>query len=114
MIRYALYGGQVRALAQAINPAATGFKLNDAELTLVAKHGSAGRGGGGKRQQQGQEEDAGGAAVAAAAKGGAESTLTSGISGSEAVVGPPVSCACETDIFTAVGLSYVPPHMRDI
>eukprot|EP00803_Ostreobium_quekettii_P011413 evm.model.scf_1466.5 EVM.evm.TU.scf_1466.5 scf_1466:21114-29538(-) len=27
-------------------------------------------------------------------------------------VGPPVLCACETDIFRAVGLHYVPPTMR--
>lgn len=32
----------------------------------------------------------------------------------ETIVGPAIRCTCETDIFRAIGLSYVPPHMRDI
>lgn len=27
-------------------------------------------------------------------------------------VGPPVPLRCETDLFRALGLHYVPPHMR--
>lgn len=31
-----------------------------------------------------------------------------------ALAGPPVAARCETDIFTALGLHYVPPHMRGV
>lgn len=32
----------------------------------------------------------------------------------ETVVGPVVKCSCETDIFNALGLAYVPPHLRNL
>jgi DNA polymerase/3'-5' exonuclease PolX len=32
----------------------------------------------------------------------------------ETVVGPAVKCSCETDIFKALGLDYVPPHLRNL
>jgi DNA polymerase/3'-5' exonuclease PolX len=32
----------------------------------------------------------------------------------ETVVGPAVKCNCETDIFKALGLDYVPPHLRNL
>uniref|UniRef100_A0A383VYZ5 DNA polymerase beta thumb domain-containing protein n=1 Tax=Tetradesmus obliquus TaxID=3088 RepID=A0A383VYZ5_TETOB len=32
----------------------------------------------------------------------------------ETVVGPAVKCSCETDIFKAIGLDYVPPHLRNL
>jgi hypothetical protein len=32
----------------------------------------------------------------------------------EVLVGPAIPCSCETDIFHAVGLAYVPPHMRNM
>lgn len=37
-----------------------------------------------------------------------------GPSGLHEVVGEPVPAICETDIFRAVALEYVPPHMRDV
>jgi hypothetical protein len=40
-----------------------------------------------------------------------------GVPGSEAteqLLGPELTCSCETDIFQALGLHYVPPHMRDL
>lgn len=31
----------------------------------------------------------------------------------ETFVGPPIALTCESDIFRAVGLEYVPPHLRN-
>lgn len=77
--------------ARRAHPAATGFKLSDAELVPVARRAgqaSRGGGGGGKRRREGGEDDRAQA------------------------VAPPVPCACETDLFfEALGLA-LPVHMR--
>lgn len=85
---------EVSASATALNPAGNAFKLSDKELVVIKRAAVAKRlGGGSSKGKRGR------------GTGGEEATV---------VLGPSVECHNETDIFKAVGLNYVPPHMRDL
>ncbi|EFJ43097.1 hypothetical protein VOLCADRAFT_96792 [Volvox carteri f. nagariensis] len=85
----------VRQLAQSVHPRAEAFRLSDKGLEVVERRW--GRGG---------EPAAGGRGA-----GTSGSVAREGLA--EYVVAT-VPCRCETDIFQALGLDYVPLHMRDI
>jgi hypothetical protein len=77
---------EVRQLAAQQHPNATAFKLNDKGLFPALDRRS-------RRRM-----------LPAAA----------GEEAAEDVLGPSLPCTCETHIFNAVGLAYIPPHLRDI
>lgn len=126
------------ALAAALNSTGNAFRLGDRELVVIHRTytGKASSGNGDISKQQ----STGPAAAAPAAAAGDEEhgdaadlqqaqmdTTTTvklgdsrmGLSGKsttvrETVVGPAIKCSCETDIFKAIGLAYVPPHLRNL
>jgi hypothetical protein len=132
---------QVSALASALNPEGNAFRLGDQELVVIHKanvgknrtaaasykgaagsrrknaaEGSSASDDGGtddarRQQQQQQQTD-----TFTTAKLGYSRMGSSGRSTTikETVVGPAVKCSCETDIFKAIGLEYVPPHLRNL
>lgn len=120
-------GPEVRALAKARNPHATGFKLSDMDLnpSYLPPRVYSGR----KRRRGGGQQPAAEAAAPEPPPLPPGAMLPSGDAGrwnsakqraggpgaqQPHILGPPVEVSCETDIFEAMGLHYVPPHMRDI
>jgi DNA polymerase lambda len=113
---------EVKALASAIHPAANSFRMSDAGLYAVfstqlaeaaaKRRRPKGAAGGSPPTASaaaaaaGDDADAEDAAAAAGIPVVSADSLTpSGTAGR-------VECGCETDIFKALGLAYVPPHLR--
>lgn len=121
------------SLAAVIHPAANAFHLSDTGLYVVYKAQRAKAAASpGSRKRPRLPAAATAAAAAAAADGdsdgqagvgaggdnGAAAAVAAGIpvmtTDSHGPAGPAgrVECSCESDIFRAVGLAYVPPHLR--
>ncbi|KAL4431115.1 hypothetical protein ABPG75_006371 [Micractinium tetrahymenae] len=97
--------------ARQASPSATGFKLSDMELLPITKpprHRSGGAAKPGMRSSDSEGEPSPRKAAALGSPGGRRGRAQADVP----VVGPPVPCADETALFCALGLSYVPPHMR--
>ena len=89
----------VAELAKVFNPTATGFKLSDLEMVPIAK----------RPKQQYNDDDGGTNSTRGGRWGGAargsklEETMP---------IGPPLVLTCESDLYKAIGLEYVPVTMR--
>jgi hypothetical protein len=95
--------------ARALNPDATGFRLSDKCLTPMRRAPRGWRGGGGGRGRgRGRSSDGSGGRSG----GGGSGSSTGGGAAGDVVLGPPAICSCETDIFEALGLAFVPSTMR--
>jgi hypothetical protein len=100
--------------AAALNPAGNSFHLSDSQLVVV--HRPAVQKGINRKRNRASCDKAEAAAVVMTtyAGGGSDDESAGGVTSDQLQVVGLVACKCETDIFNALGLQYVPPHMRNI